>query len=62
MVPAEHERLFREAGDLAFDSVQHVPMLWLPRNVTVNPEIVESWTYPGSGLSWSHFYLIRAVQ
>ena len=62
MVPAEHERLFREAGNLAFDSVQHVPLLWLPRNVTVNPEIVESWIYPGSGLSWSHFYLIRAVQ
>jgi len=58
--PAEHKRIFREAGNLAFDNVQSVPLIWLPRNVTVNPEFVESWVYPGSGVDWSHFYNIRA--
>jgi len=44
----KQEALWRQLGDLLFDSVQQVPLYWLPVEVMYNPRIVASYTFPGS--------------
>jgi ABC-type transport system substrate-binding protein len=44
----EQERLWRQMGDLIYDSFQHVPLFWLPVEVVYNPAVVASYEFPGS--------------
>lgn len=55
------DELLREIGDIAFPLHIAINLFWVPPQIVLNTEVVESWAWPGnvSGL-WSHFDLIRA--
>ena len=49
-------------GDVRFDSVQELPLFWLPVEAVIDPKIIADWTYTGSlSGSWSHVDLIKAA-
>ena len=61
--PAARDALAREIGDYMFETITDIPLLWLFHEVVVNPEVVESWTYPGWGAGrTSHFNLLKSAQ
>ena len=57
------DQLLRQIGDIAHPLHVAVNLFWVPPQIVLNPEFVESWKWPGnvSGL-WSHFALIRAAK
>lgn len=61
MDPTAQDALLREIGDIAHPLHIAINLFWVPPQIVLNPEFVESWGWPGnvSGL-WSHFDLIRA--
>ena len=61
MDPTAQDALLREIGDIAFPRHIAINLFWVPPQIVLNPEFVESFGWPGniSGL-WSHFDLIRA--
>ena len=63
MLPTDQDKLLREIGDIAFPLHIAMNLFWVPPQIVINPEFVESWVWPGnvSGL-WSHFNMIRAVK
>jgi len=63
MNQAEHTKIFAEIGQLIFDNVQAVPLLWVPNAVIYDPEVVSEWVFPGSMINaYSHWDGIRAAQ
>jgi hypothetical protein len=53
----------REVGDERYYNFADIPFFWFDLEVTVNPEIIESWTYPGTAASkTSHWNLLKAAQ
>ena len=62
----DHDRingLIREIGDDRFYNFSDIPFFWFRLTVMFNPEVVESWTFPGtSGSKTSHWDLIKAAQ
>ena len=55
--------LWRELGDIAFDSYWDVPLFWLAAEAVVNPEIVGDYAFPGSiSGTWTHPEYITAAQ
>ena len=55
--------ILRQIGDIAFPAHVAVNLFYIPPQIVLNPDVVESWRWPGNvaGL-WSHFALIRAVK
>ena len=55
--------ILRQIGDIAFPAHVAVNLFYIPPQIILNPDVVESWRWPGNvaGL-WSHFDLIRAVK
>jgi peptide/nickel transport system substrate-binding protein len=62
----DHDRingLIREIGDDRFYNFADIPFFWFRLTVMFNPNVVESWTFPGtSGSKTSHWDLIKAAQ
>ena len=55
--------LIREIGDDRFYNFADVPFFWFRLTVMFNPEVVESWTFPGTASSkTSHWDLLKAAQ
>ena len=58
---AERDRLQREMGDILHDEYAYLNFFYINIEMLVNPNIVDSWEYPGSdGSNYGHFDLIRA--
>ncbi len=55
--------ILRQIGDIAFPKHIAVKLFYIPPQIILNPDVVESWNWPGNiaGL-WSHFDQIRAVK
>ena len=55
--------ILRQIGDIAFPAHVAVNLFYIPPQIVLNPDVVESWRWPGNvaGL-WSHFALIKAVK
>jgi ABC-type transport system substrate-binding protein len=61
--PDQIDQLIREIGDERFYNFADIPFFWFDLEVTVNPEVVADWTYPGTaGSKTSHWNLLRAAQ
>ena len=57
------DRLIREIGDDRFYNFADIPFFWFRLTVMFNPEVVESWTFPGTASSkTSHWDLLKAAQ
>ncbi len=56
----KREQMWRDLGESIFTSFQHVPLFWLPVQVTYNPSIVAGMVFPGStsGL-YTHLELLE---
>ena len=55
--------ILRQIGDIAYPKHIAVKLFYIPPQLVLNPDVVESWNWPGNiaGL-WSHFDQIRAVK
>ena len=55
--------LLRQMGDGAFDLHQSIPLFWLRAEVTIDPDVLSDYVFPGniSG-SWTHLENIFAVR
>ncbi len=59
----EIDLLIREIGDDRFYNFADIPFFWFRLTVMFNPDVVESWTFPGTGSSkTSHWDLLKAAQ
>ena len=55
--------LIRDFGDDKYYNFADIPFFFFRLTVMYNPEVVESWTFPGtSGSKTSHWDLIKAAQ
>ena len=45
--PQDRDDLLRQAGNLAYDMHQDIPLFWLPNEVVAAPDIVEGWVFSG---------------
>jgi peptide/nickel transport system substrate-binding protein len=63
MLPTEQDKLLRQIGDIAHPIHIAMNLFWLPPQIVLNPEYVESWVWPGnvSGL-WSHFHNLKVAK
>ena len=63
MDPGQQDQLLRQIGDIAHPLHIAVNLFWLPPQIVLNPNYVESWVWPGnvSGL-WSHFAEIQVAK
>ena len=59
----EIDQLVREVGDERYYNYPDVPFFWFNLEVTVNPDIVADWTFPGTaGSKTSHWNLLKAAK
>ena len=60
---AKREAAWKEQGERIFTSFQHVPLFWMPVEMTYNPQIVGEYTFPGSisGL-YTHLETVKAAK
>ena len=63
MDPTQQDQLLRQIGDIAHPLHIALNLFWVPPQIVLNPEFVESWVWPGnvSGL-WSHFAQIQVAK
>ena len=56
-------QLLLDLGNERYYNFADIPFFWFRLTVMYNPEVVESWTFPGTGSSkTSHWDLLRAAQ
>ena len=56
-------QLIRDFGDDKYYNFGDIPFFYFRLTVMFNPDVVESWTFPGtSGSKTSHWDLIKAAQ
>ena len=61
--PAARDRLAREVGDHLFAQIADIPLFLLFNEVVANPQVVDTWTYPGTGGGrTTHFHLLKAAK
>jgi len=61
--PDEIDKQVQKAGDDRFDNFADIPFFWFALQVTANPEVIESWTFPGTASSkTSHWNNLKAAQ
>ncbi len=59
----EISRIIRDFGDDKYYNFGDIPFFFFRLTVMFNPDVVESWTFPGtSGSKTSHWDLIKAAQ
>ena len=59
--PDLREQCAREAGDFIFDNYASVPMFQITFDMTIDPEFISDWQYPGVGSAHpTHVHNIRA--
>ena len=59
--PDEREQCAREAGDFIFDNYTSIPMFQITFDMTIDPEFISEWQYPGVGSAHpTHVQNIRA--
>ena len=59
---SRQNELFRQWGDRAYELHPNIPLLFIPTEMAVNPDIVAGWSFPGNiGGSWTHIENIKAV-
>ena len=59
----EKSDLIRDFGDDKYYNFADIPFFFFRLTVMFNPDVVESWTFPGtSGSKTSHWDLIKAAQ
>ena len=57
------DQLVAEVGNDRFYNFADIPFFWFRLTVMFNPEVVESWTFPGTaGSKTSHWDLLKAAQ
>ena len=63
MDTTKQDALLRQIGDIAHPIHIAINLFWLPPQIVLNPDYVESWVWPGnvSGL-WSHFAEIKVAK
>ena len=55
--------ILKRIGEFGFSNYWDIPLWYVPLEVMVNPQIVDSWTYPGTANGgWSHFETIKAAR
>lgn len=60
---ARINELLLEVGNDKYYNFADIPFFWFSLTVMFNPEVVESWTFPGTaGSKTSHWNLLRAAQ
>lgn len=61
--PAERDRIAKEAFTYLFEQYADMPLAAVYAEVTVDPKVVQDWTFPGvTTNSVSHWHLIKAAQ
>ena len=61
--PDEIDKQVQKVGDDRFDNFADIPFFWFALQVTANPEVIDSWTFPGTSASkTSHWNLLKAAQ
>jgi peptide/nickel transport system substrate-binding protein len=60
---AKRESAWRELGERIFTSYQHIPLFWMPVEMTYNPNVVGEYIFPGSisGL-YTHLETVKAAR
>ncbi len=59
--PDEREQCARDAGDFMFDDYATLPLFQVTFDMTVDPEFIAGWVYPGVGSAHpTHVHLIEA--
>lgn len=57
----EQDKLWREIGNKGYELFWDIPLFWLPTKGVINPDIVESYSYPGNITgTWTHVENIKA--
>jgi len=57
------DKILRDFGDIKYYEFADVPFFLFPLAVMYDPEVVQSWTYPGTASAkTSHWNLIKRVQ
>ena len=46
--PQARDVIARNIGNHMFDEHVSMPLFWFPHTITVNPEVVKDWVYPGN--------------
>ena len=44
----DRDNIAREIGNYMYDNHVSMPLFWFPHTITVNPEVVADWVYPGN--------------
>jgi len=61
--PARRDQILKNMFEFIFNNYTHIPIATIFAEVTVNPQRVDNWLFPGaSSTGLSHFELIRAVK
>lgn len=45
---ADRDDIARDIGNYMYDNHVSMPLFWFPHTITVNPEVVSDWVYPGN--------------
>ena len=45
---ADRDEIARDIGNYMYDNHVSMPLFWFPHTITVNPEVVGDWIYPGN--------------
>jgi len=45
---ADRDDIARDIGNYMYDNHVSMPLFWFPHTITVNPEVVADWVYPGN--------------
>jgi ABC-type transport system substrate-binding protein len=58
----QQEKIYQEIGEIMFTHHTNIPLFWTTAQGIVNPNIVSSYTFPGSiSGTWTHVEYIKAV-
>ena len=45
---ADRDEIARDIGNYMYDNHVSMPLFWFPHTITVNPDVVADWVYPGN--------------
>ena len=45
---ADRDDIARDIGNYMYDNHVSMPLFWFPHTITVNPDVVKDWVYPGN--------------
>lgn len=64
MEPEKQEPYLRQLGDLAYDKVWGIPLMYLDVRMVINPRIVADYVFPSNGMhgTFTHLDVIKAAK